>query len=749
MRTLTFSAALREVTGFSGPAARGAPSRVRSEPRSRRGTELQVRNSRMDDKKKSRGPAWLCMGNQCAAYASVRTMVALACLGLSLNGCSAKSVPGTDRGGTPAPTGAAGTSTSPATNAPGVIGDNPNGMPLMPVGGSGAAGAAAMQKPKGPAPSALTSEPIAIDDCGANNPAGVSAADAQKLKAGGGSPGTLKLLYPYDGTVFPRGMLAPDLMWDGPAASAAYVHIKSMIFEYWGCLKPTAAGRITLPQDAWDKAGQRTKGKADIYTVELSLLNQGTVTGPITSHFQIAQAAIKGSIFYNTYRSNLLSSAAGGAAGAPAGFGGFGLPGAPAGGMLGGLVVRIPAGGKAEVFGQTDCNGCHSVSADGSLLLAQSVSNGAYSYELVANGPAPKPGMAGSNGSWVALYPDGSAFLSMSSVIDVARAGIFGGLSGSGTTDATLYDAKTGKKIPSMGIPGGALMPFFSPDGTNLVFNDYAIDTAHGLALMNYDTKTHTASNYTMLYKEPAGMRRPAWPFVLPDNHGVVFVRTDDGDFTGGGIGVSAEIQPGGGASAPFSELSIIDVASKTVTLLAKAMGYNTPDDAAKNTTYLPFGMDDLHHSYYPTVSPVAAGGYFWVFFDSVRHYGGLGLQRQLWGAAIDISPDGTYKTDLSHPAFYLPGQESGTGNHRAFAALDPCHKDGDKCTSGIDCCGGYCYIDNPVELLEPTGSCSPKMTMCAKRDERCVSDADCCPPTGNEAQNTCIAGFCAFIPLN
>jgi hypothetical protein len=38
---------------------------------------------------------------------------------------------------------------------------------------------------------------------------------------------------------------------------------------------------------------------------------------------------------------------------------------------------------------------------------------------------------------------------------------------------------------------------------------------------------------------------------------------------------------------------------------------------------------------------------------------------------------------------------------------------------------------------------------MFAKRDERCTSDADCCPPGGAEPANSCIAGFCAFIPLN
>ena len=712
--------------------------------------------------RKSGARAWPCVRIYSTAPAPAQRLLALACIAcLSFYGCSASrksdgAGPGDDEPADTTSAGSASTKKDGGTHSP-------SSTTKAPTSGGKPASGPAAQAPEVTPATAITSEPITIDDCGDNNAAGLSPADLQKLKAGGGSPDALKWLYPYDGTVLPRGMLAPDLMWNGPAADAVYVHIKSKIFEYSGCLKPTEEGRIALAQDLWEKAGQRSGGHQDLYTVELSVLSQGKVTGPVTSHLQIAQAAIKGSIYYNTYSSRLM--AGGGAAAAdPGGIGGIGgLPGGgfpgggfPGGGGSGGVVVRIPPGGRAEVFGQVDCNGCHSVSADGSRLLAQSVAGGAYSYDLSVIGPAPMPAMAGSNGAWTALYPDGSAFLTMSTVIDVARAQVFGGVIGglNGSTasaDAALYDAKTGKPIASTGIPKGALMPFFSPDGAFLVFNDYAIDEAHGIALMKYDTATHTATDYGVLYKEAAGAMRPAWPFVLPDNHGVVFVRTEDGDFTGGGVGVSGGLMPGGGAAAPFSELSIIDVDSKTVTVLAKAMGYNAPEDAAKNTTYLPFGADDLHHSYYPTVSPVASGGYFWVFFDSIRNYGRLGLQRQLWGAAIDIAADGTYTADPSHPAFYVSGQEAGTGNHRAFAALDACHKDGDSCSSGIDCCGGFCYAPaGPLggEFVEPVGTCSPKMAECSQRDERCLNDADCCAPKGNEAPNSCIAGFCAYIQV-
>jgi hypothetical protein len=146
----------------------------------------------------------------------------------------------------------------------------------------------------------------------------------------------------------------------------------------------------------------------------------------------------------------------------------------------------------------------------------------------------------------------------------------------------------------------------------------------------------------------------------------------------------------------------------------------------------------------------VPAGGYYWLFFDSIRHYGNQGLQRQLWGAAIDVSADGTYTTDPSHPAFYLTGQEAGTGNHRAFAALDPCMKDGDTCTSGTDCCGGFCYVpDQKGEfMVEAVGSCTahPPMQTCSKTNEKCTTSADCCPPEPGQQPNICIAGFCAQV---
>jgi hypothetical protein len=276
-----------------------------------------------------------------------------------------------------------------------------------------------------------------------------------------------------------------------------------------------------------------------------------------------------------------------------------------------------------------------------------------------------------------------------------------------------------------------------------LAFNDYAAGEAHGIALMDYDTANNKATNYRVIHMESDPLR-PGWPFILPDDKGVVFTATDGTDFSGEGAGLA-----GLNVLGPSSDLYMVDVQTGTALIMARAMGYDTPDDAKSGTTYLPFGADELHKNYFPTVSPVAAGGYFWVFFDSVRNYGNLGSQRQLWGAAIDIAPDGSYAIDRSHPAYYLPGQEFGTGNHRAFAALDPCKMDGDDCTSGIDCCGGFCSIPESTDSefgTEPVGTCSSNTPMCSKTNERCTTTADCCPPKNGEHANSCIAGFCAYV---
>lgn len=581
-----------------------------------------------------------------------------------------------------------------------------------PRGGGG--GTSVVPTAGGAGTAAPTVEAQTIDDCGADNPAGLADADVQTLRAGGAGSG-MRFLYPYDGTVFPRGLISPLVMWEGSdAASAVYLHVKSATFEYHGCLVPSAPGQVQIPQDVWDVAEAQTGGPGDPFTLSLTALDGGAAKGPITEMVVIAQATLEGAIFYNSYASQLALNM--------------------------GAVLRIQPGGNAELFagGVTPgCNGCHSLSANGERLVTTQVSGGGnIVYQIEPTTPLnPPPLRNNAMASFVGLSPDGSVYMTTAAPLGGPTVRV-------GTTPASmLIETDTGLEVPGSGIPTGALMGTFSPDGTMIVFNDNAINVSKGLAAMDYDAATRKASNYRKVY-ESTDDKLPSWPFVLPDNRAVIFQRGTTTDFSGGNVGIIsiAGLDPFLGAFltgiipsvGPYGNLFITDLETGTTTLLAKAMGYATPADAATKNTYLPFGAADVDQAYYPTVSPVAAGGYFWVFFDSMRNYGNRGLHRQLWGTAVKISPDGKYTGDPSHPAFFLTGQEEGTGNHRAFTALDPCRADGESCETGVDCCGGFCT----------DGLCgTPEVPRCSEAGESCEAASDCCSPVA-----ACINGFCAEI---
>jgi hypothetical protein len=474
-----------------------------------------------------------------------------------------------------------------------------------------------------------------LDDCEPGDASGLSAETIATLMKGGGEG--LTWLYPYDGTVFPSGLQAPLVMWGGSTGDAVYVRLHSASFEYRGCLVPTAAGQLAFPQRGWDLAQAVTAGAADPYTLELTVLTAGKVLGPISEHVVIASGALPGSLYYMT-----LGSTLGGAM------------------TLGEMsVIRVRAGHEAELaLGSGGCTGCHSLSADGSHLVA-SVSSMGASFTLSATSSlvpllTPTPG-----GEYAALVPDGSLYLATAHPAGVPRS------YGAGAQmNATLYETATGSAILDSGIPAGATVPSFSPDGARLAFNDPAITGANGLALMDFSESSRQASNYRVVFTNAS--QYPGWPTFLPDGKAVVFSLGAASDFSGGGTGLGI-ITPG-----PVTDVYLVDASSHASTILARAMGFATSADAASNTTYLPYGAGDIHQNFDPYVSPAASGGYAWVFFDSRRNYGNVGLLRAVWCAAVDVSGDGLYAGDPSHPAFLLPGQELTTSNFRPVPVVDP-----------------------------------------------------------------------------
>ncbi|MDD9947155.1 MAG: hypothetical protein OXU20_39310 [Myxococcales bacterium] len=586
----------------------------------------------------------------------------------------------------------------------------------------------------GPMATAVTSgvEPATIDQCtGTMDPA-----DIEALAAGGVQDDAMAFLYPYDGTVFPRGLPGPWLQWS-PAGQqpveAVFVHARSRHYEYRGCFAATPEARVQFPTDAWDRAFVANEGPSDPLRVEITTRAGGVVSGPIAVELTLARATLKGAIYYNTYGSLKASLQ----------------------GVLNGVVMRIqPGASEPEVFvsAQTPsiagdvCVGCHSVSADGTRMVVEEHSglgltyNTSLAYDL---GPdqAPRPPVASQLGNskagFSAVYPDGSRFLTTGR----SEIGPFSsGMSVTGTfgiEPAALWNAETGQEIPDSGIPPYAKMPMFNRSGTQVVFTDQ--DAADALVVMDFDPAQNRFSDHRVIAQDA---RFIGWPFFLPDDSGVVFAVTDAPGYTTVAGPDLTGLVPNAG------HLMMVDLESGDLIPLARAMGYR---DRGMTDAYLPYGERDLNKDYIPTVSPVAAGGYYWMFFTSKRAFGNTKAEpiptpdsKQIWVSALSIPGgdarfDASMGQDPSHPAFHLPGQELESGNIRAFATLNPCKADGESCETGIDCCGGFC-TDGVCGTPPPD-----EPPRCSQIDEACTTVADCCDADSDEV--ACIAGFCAYLP--
>jgi hypothetical protein len=403
------------------------------------------------------------------------------------------------------------------------------------------------------------------------------------------------------------------------------------------------------------------------------------------------------------------------------------------------------------------CRVCHAVSADGSTLVSANEPTGGTATDSVwdlKNNAA--PGYQAPNRTWVfgALYPDGSKFLNYGAVANSGTnanapwAPDVRGVGQHGNLPATLYDTKTGAVIPSTGLDTAPymMMPAFSADGKMIAFTHYDKDQGHTIAVMDFDNATNAFTNLRDVATLPAATY-VGWAAITPDDQFVFFAGGTHIEYS------TISDEPGAAVPAnvtdPTSDLYIAHIPSLTEVAANELNG-----KTAAGTSYLPF-PDDIDLNFEPTILPEAVGGYFWVVFTSRRNYGNLvngdpyigtggnpSPRKKLWVAAIDIqNPEVPYTkaVDLTHPAFYLEGQELASGNMRGFWSLDPCEANGQSCLTGDECCSGFCRQTNGPDggtifaCVPPSG--------CAQEGEKCVTAADCC---GAGAGTQCIAGYCA-----
>ncbi|HEX7479616.1 MAG TPA: dickkopf-related protein [Polyangiales bacterium] len=671
-------------------------------------------------------------------------------------------------------------------------------------GGSGGTGPTMIMLPDGGMTMTdPTSMAFVQDDTGM---AGLDAATVDMLRKATGNC-TANIVYPYKDTVLPRGLPSPEIMWTG-MADAAYVHMhyaNQTNVDYQFAMKGTNPGMIQIPQDAWNKIVGRSKTAPLI--VDVNVKSGGAISSCETN-WTIAPGTLTGAVYYNTYN-------------APGAM--FKSQGAVMRLTLGKTMSDVylqDLGAKNGISGTGPCISCHSLSFDGSMLVASRHDYGGndplkkvFSFEVsaypVTTGLQPT-GLAGQmdNANFGALYPNGKRILTMGNPQCTNGAETFPRAPNNfimvpGPSVAQTRDPATGTVVPANGLNKDwyMWMPQFSPDGKHVVFNHGKPDGKGGsdrreLAMMDYDYATNTFSNLKVLVSHlgpepslqyaPAGAAAgnitescttppgqdptgslpagactgpcyPGWPFFTPDGKGVVFQLIDQPDF--------ASAFPGRNQPSK-ADLWYVDIASRKSVRLDKASNGPKPEDGVAN--------------YYPTVMPVALGGYFWLFYTSKRDYGNKvypdvqldpsdlsnfttsfakqdGKSKRIWVSALRPVGDSTEfqngVVDISNPPFFLDGQ-SESGNVRAFTTLNPCTKSGDTstCTSGLDCCSGYCFIPPNQANAEfdkpPVGHCTDVVPMCSKTNERCNKDADCCPPAAGQPKNTCIGGFCTFITV-
>ncbi len=542
-----------------------------------------------------------------------------------------------------------------------------------------------------------------------DNPAGLSPAEQAGFDTPDAEPSGA-LVYPYDKTVFARGILAPELMWNGGAAGDVYrIRLTEDLFEATIYTSADPPSGFLMSDDVWTKLTSTNAGE-DV-KVDIRRMTGGQAHAPMAETWTIAQGSLRGTIYYWAVNTGQLMKIAPGAASpdvvfdsgpadqlgspAPANYDGFQPP------------WSIGVNGKR-------CVACHTVAKDGSRIAGVFERKGTApspwgTIDLTANPPGVIQMSAyDAQTLYLALTPDGK--LAVHNDVDLSM---------------HLADSGSGAAIPSAldAIADKVADPAFSPDGKLLAFSSnvtgsYPVEFWRAdLDVFDFDQATQSFTNRRQIVA--AGNETIAFPSFSPDSKWVVYQR---GDFSRAKYGNN---------QVGHDNLRIADVAQQVGELpLDAASGVGLVD--AKN----------LQLSYQPTVNPIAVGGYMWVVFVSPRDYGNKMVsaadptyenRKQLWVAAVDVNPQPG--KDPSHPAFWLRGQDFATTNMSGYWALEPCKQEGLSCDQGFECCTGFCQPDNNGGY-----ACVPPSGGCSQIGEKCETSADCC----GDPEITCIGGFCA-----
>lgn len=483
----------------------------------------------------------------------------------------------------------------------------------------------------------------------------------------GGPDPTMKIVYPYDKTVFPLSVLAPEVQWNGAGGGNVYkLHLKEKYFEYTEYFTTGVPSRHLIAESDWTNLGSSGAGsQSDPVTVKLTRMAGAQAFEPVTNTWHIAQGKLKGSVYY------------------------WELPDQC--GVGNGRILRIkPDSPDVDEFFQPGvCWGCHTVSRDGKKMAAEFNDGNGPLYTLnldvspVVYGDI-HPGNPAGNFIFSAFNNTGDRLL----------------VSENNSKQLHVVDALTGAMLSSGVLGSGCGEPAWSPDGKKIAAicgmagGFWTFDATTGDLHVADVAADGSISNQMSIVPQAGGQGRPAYPSFSPGSEWLAFGRPTQGS-----------------RSTANGDLWLVG-----------------PD--GQNLKKLQTASDD-NRSFNPVFAPLRAGGYFWLVFISRRDYGNtlVGSNRQqLWITAIDDPPSAA---DPSHPPFYLRGQENCGKSENAYYALDPCKEVGAGCTSGVDCCNGQCVKNDQGMYVcgmppEP-GGCSQDGNACTTDSDCCNAPTSKC----------------------
>ncbi|HVY48762.1 MAG TPA: hypothetical protein VHB21_22895 [Minicystis sp.] len=527
-------------------------------------------------------------------------------------------------------------------------------------------------------------------------------------------PNPTKILYPYDQTVMPRGLVAPLLQFSpgNVPPEDAKVSVSSADFSWDGFIHVQNGGvpQFYMPQDVWDAALLTTGGQTLTISVTKAAMN--VAYGPAKTHVVVAPAALTGAVYYMTYQT-----------------------------PNNGLYSVLPGAQQPAALLKPGCLVCHAVSANGTRLALgtddANLTAESGIYDVGSDGTATQitqspPGLGGdSRGiSYATFTPDGKYVMR-------SQNNFWGGVN----QQAWFIDAQNGALVPAtvngLGANVSAYLPAVSSDGKHYAFTNGPEESPpfatpqRSISLMDLSiddaSKTLTFSNRKVLLDNGASGSITKFVNFLPDSNYLVL---QEGENYCSGYGMMLPSWDASCAEYSFGgatgRLYLVNAKTGEHLELAKLDQGNVDTDRQRN--YEPFPL------------PVTAGGYFWVVFTSIREYGnvyqGGNVRKQLWVAAI--TPNAGAGVDPSHPPFYLPNQTD-TPNERGYWALEPCKAVGKSCETGDQCCDGFCRPSDPNDPSSPK-TCKPPGGGCSQSSETCQATSDCC---GASSGTQCIGGFC------